>query len=54
MECGHKLEDLIPLLNQAVAVIDMLHSSKQNNSKNDHTLYLHWQCHPKGIQRSSL
>jgi hypothetical protein len=55
-ERGHKLESLIPLFNQAVAAIDTkaFHPSPQCSNSNEHTLYLHWQYHPKGIQRSSL
>jgi hypothetical protein len=55
-ECGHKLGKLVPLFKQAAAAIDAkaFHSYKQNKNSNDHTLYLHWQYHPQGVQRSNL
>jgi hypothetical protein len=56
IERGHKLGNLIPLFEQAEAAIDAkaFHSYKQNKNSNDHTLYLHWQYHPQGVQRSNL
>jgi len=55
-ERGHKLEDLAPLFNQAAAALDtnILRQSQQNSDKNDRTIFLHWEYHPKGIKRPVL
>jgi hypothetical protein len=58
-ERGHSLHDLIPILHQAATTLNCCNHLNHNpigNTDNDtdDTLYLHWQYHPLGIQRTKL
>jgi hypothetical protein len=51
----HKLQNLTPLFNQAAAILDNNTSSVTPNSPDgSNTLYIHWQFHPNGLQRSDI
>jgi len=50
---GHSLDNLVPLLQQAAAMIDSPTPRPTSQAQNS-TLYIHWQFHPKGIQRQHL
>jgi len=50
---GHKIEDLTPLLMQAAANLDNP-NHLPNNKTDEDTLYIHWEFHPQGIQRSDI
>ncbi len=50
---GHSLNNLVPLLQQAAAMIDSPTPRPTLQAQNS-TLYIHWQFHPKGIQRQHL
>jgi hypothetical protein len=52
---GHKLEDLIPIFQQAAASLETKNprpSAADTDTSN--TLFLHWQYHPHGIQKREL
>jgi hypothetical protein len=52
---GHTLQSLIPLFNQAAAILDTNTSSVTPNSPDGpNTLYIHWQFHPNGLQCSDI
>jgi hypothetical protein len=60
---GHKLENLIPLINEAAAAIDkklfsspLTHTEPPSNilRKKQKSLYLHWKYHPNGISNSVI
>ncbi len=60
---GHKLENLIPLINEAAAAIDKklfsthLTNAKppsNNSNKEQKSLYFHWRYHPHGITNSTI
>jgi hypothetical protein len=52
---GHTLQSLIPLFNQAAAILDTNTSSVTPNSPDGpNTLYIHWQFHPNGLQHSDI
>jgi hypothetical protein len=53
LDRGHTLENLSSLLLQAAASIDRP-PSICNQEENGSTLYIHWNFHPKGIQRQTL
>jgi len=50
---GHRIEDLIPLFQQAALAIDSNETSNATTS-NSNTLLIHWRYHPFDIQRSDL
>lgn len=57
LQCGHLLKDLIPILQCAASTID--NSKKglpEHSTKNelDKTLYIHWQFHPKDINKAEI
>jgi len=57
LQRGHFLEDLIPILRSAAATIDNAANNIQEqsiDSKSDETLYIHWQFHPKDINKSKI
>ena len=50
---GHKVPDIIPILNKAVAIID--HNRANNNTdEDDNTLFIHWKHNPNNINRSEI
>ncbi len=52
---GHTLQNLIPLFNQAAAILDNnTYSVTPNSPDGPDTLYIHWQFHPNGLQRSDI
>jgi hypothetical protein len=53
LDRGHTLENLCSLLLQAAARTDRP-PSICNQEENSSTLYIHWNFHPKGIQRQTL
>ena len=57
LQRGHFLEDLIPILRSAAATIDNAANNIQEQSidlKSDEALYIHWQFHPKDINKSKI
>jgi hypothetical protein len=63
MARGHKLENLIPLINEAAAATDKkLFSPPLTNpeppsnilTKEQKSLYFHWKFHPNGISNSII
>jgi hypothetical protein len=50
---GHHINDLIPLLKQAALAIDANPTTKAAKNQSS-TLFIHWQYHPHGLQRSDL
>jgi hypothetical protein len=58
-ERRHKLHDLIPIFHQAATILSQRNHLNHNPVRNtdsdtNDTLYLHWQYHPNGIQRTTL
>jgi hypothetical protein len=52
---GHTLEQLTPLLIQAAADLDDKAWQPNNISSSTHnTLFIHWQHHPGGLQRTDI
>jgi hypothetical protein len=53
---GHTIDNLTPIFLQAAASLtnqlSKLHRSKSNNE--DNNLFIHWQFHPKGLQRQDI
>jgi len=57
LQRGHLLKDLIPKLRVAVATIDNItHNTQEhtNHNKPDESLYIHWQFHPKDINKAKI
>ena len=57
LQCGHVMEDLIPILQSAVSYIDSKETYKpyQHATPNSSDmLYLKWQFHPQDISKSTI
>jgi hypothetical protein len=57
LQRGHLLEDLIPILRSAAATIDNAANNireRPSNIESDETVYIHWQFHPKDINKSKI
>jgi hypothetical protein len=52
-QSGHKVPDIIPILNKTAAIID--HNRANNNTdEDDNTLFIHWKHNPNNINRSEI
>jgi hypothetical protein len=55
MDRGHTLEQLTPLFMQAAINLDNITWKQGNTLANtQNTLYIHWQHHPGGLQRTDI
>ena len=57
LQRGHLLRDITPILQSAASTIDntLNHRSRSiMDHQQDDTLYIHWQFHPKGIDKGKL
>jgi hypothetical protein len=51
---GHTIEQLSPIFSRAASSLESNQHRSQNKMENNDTLYLHWEHHPKGLQRKTL
>jgi len=51
---GHKLQDLLPLLQQAASIIDQQTSARATKQSPSNPLYIHWTHHPSNVHTSDI
>jgi hypothetical protein len=51
---GHKLQDLITLLQQAASIIDQQTNARVTKQSPSNPLYIHWTHHPNDVHTSDI
>jgi hypothetical protein len=55
LDRGHTLPTLAPIFTQAAMILDQKAlGDNLNTTNNSNTLFIHWQYHPDGLQRSDI